>query len=175
MTDARKYRMRLVCAHIDYITAEINDVDKQIEYLISSYSDYDKAIRLLTTIPGVKHDSAITIISEIGIDMSQFCNSKRLCCWADLTPGNNESADKKKSVRITSAGVYLKPALVQCSHAAVKSDKSPYYKKKYESIVKRRGKKRAVIAIARMILTSIYRRGMESKRSLQNRYACTFS
>ena len=80
MTDARKYRMRLVCAHIDYITAEINDVDKQIEYLISSYSDYDKAIRLLTTIPGVKHDSAITIISEIGIDMSQFCNSKRLCC-----------------------------------------------------------------------------------------------
>ena len=175
MTDAQKYRMRLVRAHMDYITAEINDVDKQIESLISSVPDYVKAIRLLTTIPGVKHDSAITIISEIGIDMSQFCNSKRLCCWAGLTPGNNESAGKKKSVRITSAGVYLKPALVQCSHAAVKSDKSPYYKKKYESIVKRRGKKRTVIAIARMILTSIYRRGMESKRSLQNRYACTFS
>ena len=83
-----------------------------IKSLISSYPDYDKTIRLLTTIPGVKHDSAITIISEIGIDMSQFCNSKHLCCWADLTPGNNESADKKKSVRITSAGVYLKPALV---------------------------------------------------------------
>ena len=157
MTDARKYRMRLVRAHIDYISAEINDVDKQIEYLISSYPDYDKVIRLLTTIPGVKHDSAITIISEIGIDMSQFCNSKRLCCWAGLTPGNNESAGKKKSVSITSAGVYLKPALAQCSHAAVKSDKSPYYKTKYESLVKRRGKKRVVIAIARMILTVIYR------------------
>jgi putative pyruvate, water dikinase len=143
--------------------------------LISSDPDYDKAIRLLTTIPGVKHDSAITIISEIGIDMSQFCNSKRLCCWAGLTPSNNESAGKKKSVRITRAGVYLKPALVQCAHAAVKSDKSPYYKTKYESLVKRRGKKRAVIAIARMILIAIYRRGMESKRSLQNRYACTFS
>ena len=51
---------------------------------------------------------------------------------------------------------YLKPALVQCAHAAVKSDKSPYYKKKYESLVKRRGKKRAIIAIARMILTAIY-------------------
>ena len=63
---------------------------------------------------------------------------------------------KKKSVRITRAGVYLKPALVQCAHAAVKSDKSPYYKKKYESLVKRRGKKRAIIAIARMILTAIY-------------------
>ena len=157
MTDAQKYRMRLIRAHIDYITAVINDVDKQIESLISSDPDYDKAILLLTTIPGVKRDSAITIISEIGIDMSQFCNSKRLCCWAGLTPGNNESAGKKKSVRITRAGIYLKPALVQCAHAAVKSDKSPYYKKKYESLVKRRGKKRAVIAIARMILTAIYR------------------
>ena len=156
MTDAQKYRMRLVRAHIDYITAEINDVDKQIESLISSFPDYVKAIRFLTTIPGVKHDSAITIISEIGIDMSQFCNSKRLCCWAGLTHGNNESAGKKKSVRITRAGIYLKPALVQCAHAAVKSDKSPYYKKKYESLVKRRGKKRAIIAIARMILTAIY-------------------
>ena len=175
MTDAQKYRMRLIRAHMDYITAEINDIDKQIESLISSDPDYDKAILLLTTIPGVKRDSAITIISEIGIDMSQFCNSKRLCCWAGLTPSNNESAGKKKSVRITRAGVYLKPALVQCAHAAVKSDKSPYYKTKYESLVKRRGKKRAVIAIARMILTAIYRRGMESKRSLQNRYACTFS
>ena len=156
MTDSQKYRMRLVRAHIDYITAEINDIDKQIESLISSSTDYDKAIRFLTTIPGVKRDSAITIISEIGIDMSQFCNSKRLCCQAGLTPGNNESAGKKKSVSITRAGIYLKPALVQCAHAAVKSDKSPYYKKKYESLVKRRGKKRAVIAIARMILTAIY-------------------
>ena len=86
MTDAQKYRMRLIRAHMDYITAEINDIDKQIESLISSDPDYDKAIRLLTTIPGIKHDSAITIISEIGIDMSQFCNSKRLCCWAGLTP-----------------------------------------------------------------------------------------
>ena len=58
----------------------LSDVDKQTESLISSGSDYVKAIRLLTTIPGVKHDSAITIISEIGIDMSQFCNSKCLCC-----------------------------------------------------------------------------------------------
>lgn len=112
MTDSQKYSMRLVRAHIDYITAEINDVDKQTESLISSVPDYVKAIRFLTTIPGVKQDSAVTIISEIGIDMSQFCNSKRLCCWAGLTPGNNKSASKKKSVHITRAGVYLKPALV---------------------------------------------------------------
>ena len=135
---------------------EINDVDKMIENIISSNPDFENAVQFLCTIPGVKRDSAITIISEIGTDMSQFGGSKRLCCWAGLTPGSNESAGKKKSVRITRAGVYLKPALVQCAHAAVKSDKSPYYKKKYESLVKRRGKKRAIIAIARMILTAIY-------------------
>ena len=156
MTDSQKYRMHLVRAHMDYITAAINDVDSEIESLIASDPDYENAVELLCTIPGVKYDSAITIISEIGIDMSQFSSSKRLCCWAGLTPGSNESAGKKKSVRITRAGVYLKPALVQCAHAAVKSDKSPYYKKKYESLVKRRGKKRAIIAIARMILTAIF-------------------
>ena len=82
--------------------------------------------------------------------------SKRLCCWAGLTPWSNESAGKKKSVRIIHAEVYLKPALVQYAHAAVKSDKSPYYKKKCESLVKRCGKKRTIIAIAHMILTAIY-------------------
>ena len=156
MTDAQKYRMRLVRAHMDYITAEINDVDKMIENMISSNPYFKNAVQFLRAIPGVKRDSAITIISEIGTDMSLFGGSKLLCCWAGLTPGSNESAGKKKSVRITRAGVYLKPALVQCAHAAVKSDKSPYYKKKYESIVKRRGKKRAIIAIAIRILTAIY-------------------
>ena len=124
--------------------------------MISSNPDYENAIQLLCTIPGVKRDSAMTVISEIGTDMSQFCNSKRLCCWAGLTLGCNETDGKKKSVRIMRASVYLKPALVQCAHAAVTSNKSPYYKKKYESLVKRRGKKSALISIARMILTSVY-------------------
>ena len=153
MTDSQKYRMRLVRAHMDYITSTINDIDTMLDSLIAPY---ENAVQLLCTIPGVDRNSAITIISEIGTDMAPFSNSKRLCCWAGLTPGSNESAGKKKSVRITRAGVYLKPALVQCAHAAVKSDKSPYYKKKYERIMKRRGKKRAIIAIARMILTAIY-------------------
>ena len=153
MTDSQKYRMRLVHAHMDYITSTISDIDSMINSLVEPY---DNAVKLLCTIPGVDRNSAITIISEIGTDMTQFSNSKRLCCWAGLTPGNNESAGKKKSVRITRAGVYLKPALVQVAHAAVKSDKFPYYKAKYERIMKRRGKKRAIIAISRMILTAAY-------------------
>ena len=89
--------------------------------------------------------------------MTEFGSSKRLCRWAGLTPGNNESAGKKKSVRISRAGVYLKPALVEAAHAAVKAtQKCPYYRIKYERIMKRRGKKRAIIAIARMILTAIF-------------------
>ena len=89
--------------------------------------------------------------------MTEFGSSKRLCRWAGLTPGNNESAGKKKSVRISRAGVYLKPALVEAAHAAVKaSQKNPYFRVKYERIMKRRGKKRAIIAIARMMLTAIY-------------------
>ena len=153
MTDAQKYRIRLVHAHMDYITSTISDIDSMIDSLVEPY---ENAVQLLCTIPGVDRSSAITIISEIGTDMAQFSTSKRLCCWAGLTPGNNESAGKKKSVRITRAGVYLKPALVQVAHAAVKSNKSPYYKAKYERIMKRRGKKRAIIAVARMILTAIY-------------------
>lgn len=73
-----------------------------------------------------------------------------------VTPGNNESAGKKKSVRITRAGVYLKPALVQVAHAAVKATDNSYYRLKHEQISKRRGKKRAIIAIARMVLTAVF-------------------
>ena len=115
------------------------------------------AISLLCTIPGIDRRLAITIISEIGTDMSQFGSSKRLCNWAGLSPGRNQSAGKKKSVKISRAGVYLKPALVEAAHAAVKATAAnPYFRIKYGRIMQRRGKKRAIIAIARMMLTSIF-------------------
>jgi len=153
MTKEQKERIVMVRSHLEFIHQSIATLDEKLEKMVAPY---ESAITLLCTIPGIGRTSAITIISEIGTDMSQFANSKRLCCWAGLTPGNNESAGKKKSVRITRAGVYLKPALVQVAHAAVKSNISPYYRVKYERISKRRGKKRAIIAIARMILTAIY-------------------
>lgn len=153
MTNEQKERIVMIRSHLNFIQQSIAKLDEKLDKMMVPYESY---ITLLCTIPGVDRVSAINIISEIGTDMSQFASSKRLCCWAGLTPGNNESAGKKKSVRITRAGVYLKPALVQVAHAAVKSDKAPYYKNKYERISKRRGKKRAIIAIARMILTAIY-------------------
>ena len=149
----QKYRIGIVRDHLHYIEKLIERVDTCIDAMVEKY---DGAISLLCTIPGIDRSSAITVISEIGVDMAQFGSSKRLCCWAGLTPGNNESAGKKKSVRISRAGVYLKPALVQVAHAAVKDKLNPYYALKYERIAKRRGKKRAIIAIARMILTAIF-------------------
>lgn len=153
MTHEQKERIAMVRSHLEFIQQSIEKLDDKLDKMVAPY---ESAIVLLRTIPGVDRTSAITIISEIGTDMSQFANSKRLCCWAGLTPGNNESAGKKKSVRITRAGIYLKPALVQVAHAAVKSKNSSYYRIKYDRLCKRRGKKRAIIAIARMMLTAIY-------------------
>ncbi len=153
ITNEQKERICIVRDHLSDIQNFIDRVDSCINRMVVPY---ESAIALLCTIPGIDRNSAIVIISEIGTDMTQFGSSKRLCRWAGLTPGRNESAGKKKSVRISRAGVYLKPALVQVAHAAVKDNKSPYYKLKYEKLVKRRGKKRSIIAIARMILTAVY-------------------
>ena len=154
MTQEQKERVRIIQGHFADIDKRISQIDEIIGRLIA---EYEGTISLLCTIPGIDRRLAITIISEIGTDMSEFGSSRRLCSWAGLVPGNNQSAGKKKSVKISRAGVYLKPALVEAAHAAVKAtEKSPYFRIKYEKIMRRRGKKRAIIAIARMILTSIY-------------------
>ena len=149
----QKLRMNIIRSHLTYIENSVKYLDDTIDSMVAPY---ESLITLMCTIPGIERKSAINVISEIGNDVSLFGSSKRLCSWAGLTPGNNESAGKKKSVRINRAGVYLKPALVEIAHSAVKSTTNPYYKNKYEKLVKRRGKKRAIIAIARMILTAIY-------------------
>lgn len=171
MTSSQKERILIVRSYLDFIQQSIVSLDSKLDELIASY---ENAVSLLCTIPGVDRSSVITIVSEIGTYMTQFNSSKRLCCWAGLTSGNNESAGKKKSVRITHAGVYLKPALVQYAHATVKSTAASYYKNKFKRIARRRGKKRTIIAIARMILTALPNafnwKNMESLRSIQNRY-----
>ena len=153
MEQSQKNRAKMVREHYDYLVDHIRKLDNAIDGLAEPF---EPSINLLCTTPGIKRTSAINVLSEIGADMSQFESSKKLCNWAGLAPGNNQSAGKKKSVHITRAGVYLKPALVEIAHAAVSDKKNPYYAIKYERLYKRRGKKRAIIAIARMILTAIY-------------------
>jgi transposase len=145
MEPVQKSRALMVRDHLEYLEQRIVALDKVLDLLVKPYESF---ITLLCTIPGVERHSAITIISEIGADMSWFASSKRICSWAGLTPSNNESAGKKKFVRISRAGVYLKPALVQVAHAAVKSDESSYYTRiKYERISKRRGKNELLLLL----------------------------
>ena len=152
-TYEQKLRIKLIKDHIDYLTNEINDLREVVDTLVAPYEDY---INLLLTIPGINRNSAITILSEIGTNMSQFSNHYRLTAWAGLAPSCNESAGKKKSVKISRAGVYLKPCLVEVAHSAVKDKTNTYYANKFNKISKRRGKKRAIIAIARKILVAVY-------------------
>ncbi len=152
-TNEQKLRINIIKEHIDYLTNQINLLRAIVNTLVNPYEDY---INLLMTIPGVDRNSAIAIISEIGVDMSQFSNHYRLSAWAGLAPGCNESAGKKKSVKISRAGVYLKPYLVEVAHCAVKDKTNTYYADKFNKISKRRGKKRTYIAIARKILVAIY-------------------
>lgn len=149
----QKARIKIVQKHMDYLDSLLDEVQQHIDLMVKSYENY---IQLLMTIPGVSRKSAIIIISELGIDVSQWSSARKLAAWAGLAPGCNESAGKKKSVKISKAGIYLKPCLVQVAHAAVKDKECSYYAEKFSRISKRRGKKRAIIAIARKILVAIY-------------------
>ena len=153
--DSTVVKLKSSRKHLDSIKTTIESIDNEVDRIINS--EYRTYVDLAMTIPGVSETSAKIIVSEIGIDMSKFSSSKKLCNWAGLTPQNNESAGKKKSTRVSRAGVYLKPTLIQCANAAVKSNKQPYFKNKYEKIKKRRGHKKAIVAIARMMLSCIYK------------------
>jgi transposase len=153
ITPQQADKMKIILSHIDSIDLCKANLESTV---LSLAEDFIPQLNIVSTAPAVKDFSAIAIISEIGVDMSVFQTAKHLCSWAGLTPQNNESAGKKKSVRISRAGAYLKPLLVQISNAIVKSNKYPEFKNRYISIKKRRGHKRAIIAIARMLLTAIY-------------------
>ena len=147
-------KLNLIRRHID----NINDLKAALESLIYSLSaKYQPQIDLLMTVPGISSPlTAIRVLAEIGADMTVFETAKQLTSWAGLTPQNQESAGKKKTTRIRHAGTYLKPLLVQIALAVSKSEKHPELKNKYLSLKKRRGGKKAVIAIARKLLTAIW-------------------
>jgi len=147
-------KLAIIRRHMD----SIKDLQAALEKLIFELtSKFQPQIDLLMTVPGISTKlTAIRILAEIGADMSVFETAKQLVSWAGLTPQNQESAGKKKTTRIGRAGAYLKPLLVQIALACGKSDKCPELKNKYLALKKRRGGKRAVIAIARKRLTAVW-------------------
>ncbi len=112
-------------------------------------------LQLLQTIPGFNKISAISLLAEIGIDMDKFPTALHLASWAGICPGNNESAGKKMDTRILQGNQYIKPILVECAWS-VTHVKDCYLRGKYESLVSRRGKKRALIAVGHKIIIAIY-------------------
>lgn len=150
---AQSCKLRSCLRHIEDIDGYIAAIDRQIEELAKPY---EGALKIIESMPGIGRQTALVILSEIGDDMTVFQTSKRLCSWAGLAPGNDQSAGKHKSIRISHGGSHLKPNLIQCANQAIRVKEFGYYCARYESIRKRRGPKRAVIAIARMMMTAIF-------------------
>lgn len=154
ITPQQAGKIAVIKAHIENLETRKSELESLI---LALASPYQQQLDLIQSLPSVKNIfTAIGIISEIGVDMSTFPSAKHLCSWAGLTPTNNESAGKKKSVRVSKAGCYIKPLLVQCANAVVKSEKHPEIRNRYLRLKKRRGHKKAIIAIARMLLTALY-------------------
>jgi hypothetical protein len=149
----QRFKMNEAGTHMDYLDQMI--LRTEAELYVRMQPHYGLILHL-AEIPGVSELSTALILSETGFDMQVFESEKHLVSWAGLAPANNESAGKKKSVRISKAGQFLKPLLIQCALAAIKDKKEPYFADKYQRIKKRRGHKKAIIAVARMILTCIY-------------------
>ena len=154
ITTEQASKLQIIKKHFDNLNICKSDLENLIYELAKPY---EHEIALLQTIPGINSKlTAIRIIAEVSNDVSSFPTSKHLCSWAGLTPTNNESAGKKKSVRISKAGCYIKPLLVQCGLAALKSKDNPEFGNHYKNLKMRRGHKKAIIAIARMLMTIIY-------------------
>jgi len=141
--------------HIDELNAHKTNIEKEIYRLAEPYS---LQLELIRTVPGFSSDpmTAIAVISEIGVNMSVFPTAKNLVSWAGCCPRNDGSGGKVKSTRISRAGACLKPLLVQIANGVVNSDKYPECKERYRRLKARRGHKKAIIAICRMLLTAIW-------------------
>lgn len=115
----------------------------------------NQAISLLITVPGISWRIAQSVVAEIGTDMSRFPTASHLASWAGLSPGNYESAGKRKSGRTTKGNVWLQSDLVQAAWAAVRT-KGSYAQAQYRRLSPRRGAKRAIVAVAHSLLIAIY-------------------
>lgn len=148
-------KLRQCLAHIDELEANRKEIEREILMIAEPFS---AVLELLYTLPGLDKNpmTAIAILSEIGPDMSVFPSSKHLVSWAGCCPRNDQSNQKVKSRRISRAGCYLKPLLVQVANALIKSKKHPEFKERYRRIKSHRGHKKAIIAVCKMLLTAIW-------------------
>lgn len=152
VTPFQKTMIKEVMKHIDELTERIQEMDDLIdEYM----KEYEKSKKKLEKMPGLGKRSSEIILAEIGQDMSRFPTAGHICSWAGVCPGNNESAGKRRSGKIRKGNKILKSTLVECAQSAVQR-KNTFFYAQYQRISMRRGKKRALLAVAHSILIAIY-------------------
>jgi transposase len=157
------FLLKLHLQQWDTIETAIRQIDREVAEQITRIDAEAKdgqalfceLILRLSAIPGVSRLSAISILAEIGRDMSRFPTAGHLVAWAGLCPGHNESAGKRKSARLRKGAPWLKTMLVQCAWAA-KRAKNSYYRAQFFRLQSRRGPQKAICAVAASILTAIY-------------------
>jgi len=138
--------------HLDFLDQEIARLDEEVSQRMRPF---EPDIQRVDAIPGLGHRLIEQVIAEVGLDMSLFPSARHLSSWARLCPGNNESAGKRRSGRTGHANPWLSSTLVEAAWAAVRT-KSTYLSAQYHRIAARRGKKRAIVAVAHSILVIIY-------------------
>lgn len=129
-------KSELARGHLEYLDEIITQTEVELYVHIKPYYEF---VGFVSTMPGMAELSSTIVLAEAGVDMNAFDDAKHLCSWCGLSPANNESTGKKKSVRIAKAGDYLKPMMVQCALAAIKNKEQPYFAIKYGRIKKCRG------------------------------------
>ncbi|UUZ79889.1 IS110 family transposase [Paenibacillus sp. P26] len=149
----QKLMLETQLRHIDFLDEEIERLDAEVK---ERMRPFEENLELLDTIPGVGRRTAEQILAETGVDVgNQFGSAARLCSWAGLSPGNNESAGKRKSGRTRKGNKKLRSALVEAARAAART-KNTYLSSQYHRIAARRGANRATVAVAHSILTIVY-------------------
>jgi transposase len=164
LTEHHRFVLKLHLDQYDTLAKAIGRIDAEVERRIArldkeaeaaAEGPFSQRIELMVSIPGVSRLSAITILAEIGIDMSRFPTAGHLVAWAGLCPGQNESAGKRKRSRLRKGAPWLKTMLVQCAWAAKRSNAS-YYRAQFFRLQARRGPQKAICAVAASLLTAIY-------------------
>lgn len=167
MSEHDRRFLSMLVRNYEQCLREIEAVEAEIE---TCSRKFDGAITLLETIPGINRLTATTIISEIGIDLSMFPSAAHLCSWAGMVPGDNESAGKKKSTRLRKGNPHVKSVICQCAWAATKSKKN-YLREWFWKLSRRRGTKKAVIALGHKLLIIIYHMLTTGEVYDENRYS----
>lgn len=147
-----RFLLGQILSHLDFLDEAIEEMSKEVEKRLDPFL---QEIELLKTIPGVKQRMAEVILSEIGADMSRFPTHRHLASWAGLCPGNNESAGKRKSGKTRKGDRWLKRGLTESSWAVSRA-KETYLSALYHRMVRRRGKKKATVAVAHAMIVIAY-------------------